>query len=168
MSTRGPKTLYLYRAASMLAATLLATTLAVAGEPERGVFVLTSTNNPAGNDVVVFKLDTAGTPSLSLTGMLPAQGRAVRAATPEFCSSGPIPEPWPTTDQTASVNWYAVAISSVSQQRSVWRLVACSPIPSRSPGTICSWSARIVPRVMRGPQAASREPLDSRILPLHR
>jgi hypothetical protein len=75
MSTRGPKAFYLHRAASMLAATLLATTLAVAGEPERGVFVLTSTNNPTANDVVVFKLDTAGTPSLSLTGMLSTQGK---------------------------------------------------------------------------------------------
>ncbi len=62
-------------AASMLAATLLAAAVAVADEPERGVFVLTSTNNPSANEVVVFKLDTAGTPSLSLVDMLPTQGK---------------------------------------------------------------------------------------------
>src|SRR5437879_6369649 len=75
MSSQERNTSYLHLAASMLATTLLATTLALAGEPERGVFVLTSTNNPSANEVVVFKLDAAGTPSLSLTGMLPTQGR---------------------------------------------------------------------------------------------
>ena len=62
-------------AASMLVATLLAAAVAVADEPERGVFVLTSTNDPSANQVVVFKLDTAGTPSLSLVDMLPTQGK---------------------------------------------------------------------------------------------
>jgi hypothetical protein len=61
-------------AASVLAATLLAAGAAVADEPERGVFVLTSTNNPSANEVVVFKLDTAGTPTLSLVDTLPTQG----------------------------------------------------------------------------------------------
>jgi hypothetical protein len=75
MSSQKPKKSYLRHAASMLAATLLATTLAVAGESGRGAFVLTSTNNASGNDVVVFKLDTAGTSSLSLVGMLPTQGK---------------------------------------------------------------------------------------------
>ena len=59
----------------LLAATLLAATAAVADEPERGVFVLTSTNDPSANEVVVFKLDTAGTPSLSLVDTLPTQGK---------------------------------------------------------------------------------------------
>lgn len=75
MSSQKPKKSYLRHAASMLAATLLATTLAVAGESGRGAFVLTSTNNASGNDVVVFRLDTAGTASLSLVGMLPTQGK---------------------------------------------------------------------------------------------
>ena len=64
----------LCRAGGMLAAIFLATALAVAGEDGRSVFVLTSTNNASGNDVVVFKLDTAGTPSLSLVDMLPTGG----------------------------------------------------------------------------------------------
>ena len=64
----------LCRASGMLAAMFLATALAVAGEYGRSVLVLTSTNNASGNDVVVFKLDTAGTPSLSLVGMLPTGG----------------------------------------------------------------------------------------------
>jgi hypothetical protein len=64
----------LYRASGMLAAMYLATALAVAGEDGRSVLVLTSTNCASGNNVVVFKLDTAGTPSLSLVGMLPTGG----------------------------------------------------------------------------------------------
>jgi hypothetical protein len=63
------------RAAGVLAITLLATTLAFADEPERNVFVLTSTNGTSANDVVVFKLDTAGTPALSLVDMLPTKGK---------------------------------------------------------------------------------------------
>ncbi len=62
-------------AAGMLAAALFAATAAVAAEPDRSVLVLTSTNNPSANQVVVFKLDTAGTPSLLLQEMLPTQGK---------------------------------------------------------------------------------------------
>jgi hypothetical protein len=58
----------------MLAVVILATALSVAGEEGRSVFVLTSTNNASGNDVVAFQLDTAGTPSLSLVDMLPTGG----------------------------------------------------------------------------------------------
>jgi hypothetical protein len=58
----------------MLAVVFLATALAVAGEDGRDVFVLTSTNNPSANDVVVFQLNTAGTPSLALVDMLPTGG----------------------------------------------------------------------------------------------
>jgi len=65
---------YLLRIGGLLAASLLSTALAVAGEHERGVFVLTSTNNTSANNVVVFKLETAGTPSLSLVQMLPTGG----------------------------------------------------------------------------------------------
>ena len=64
----------LRRAGVMLAVIFLATAWAVAGGDGRSVFVLTSTNNASGNDVVVFKLDTAGTPSLSLVDMLPTGG----------------------------------------------------------------------------------------------
>ena len=66
---------YLWRAGVLLATTFLTSALAVAGEHERSVFVLTSTNNASGNAVVVFKLDTAGTPSLSLAATLPTGGK---------------------------------------------------------------------------------------------
>jgi hypothetical protein len=58
----------------MLAVMFLTAAFAVADEDGRNVFVLTSTNNASGNDVVVFKLDTEGTPSLSLVDMLPTGG----------------------------------------------------------------------------------------------
>ena len=47
---------------------------AVAGEHERGVLVLTSTNDPGSNSVVVFKLDTGGAPSLSWHNSLATGG----------------------------------------------------------------------------------------------
>jgi hypothetical protein len=54
---------------------LLMTGLAVAGEHERSVLVVTSTNNASGNEVVVFKLDTEGAPSLALANRLPTGGK---------------------------------------------------------------------------------------------
>jgi len=60
--------------ASVLTAALFVAAAAVADEPERGVFVLTSTNNPSANAVVVFKLDAAAAPSLTLVDLLPTQG----------------------------------------------------------------------------------------------
>jgi hypothetical protein len=57
----------------MLAVVFLATGLAVAGEEGRSVLVLTSTN-ASPNQVVVFKLDTGGTPSLTLVDMMPTGG----------------------------------------------------------------------------------------------
>ena len=64
----------LCRVSGMLAIMFLAVVSATAADHKREVFVLTSTNNASGNDVVVFKLDTAGTPSLSLVDMLPTGG----------------------------------------------------------------------------------------------
>ena len=61
-------------AGSLLAATLLASASAVAGEHERNILVLTSTNSTSGNNLVVFKLDQAGTPSLSWDATLPTGG----------------------------------------------------------------------------------------------
>ena len=75
MSSRKLDKSHVLFAASVLAATLFSASAAVADEPERGVFVLTSTNDPGANEVVVFKLDTSGTPSLSLVDMLPTQGK---------------------------------------------------------------------------------------------
>jgi hypothetical protein len=74
MNSRKLDKSFVRHAASVLAATLLAAAAAVADEPERGVFVLTSTNNPSANEVVVFKLDTEG-PALSLVDMLPTHGK---------------------------------------------------------------------------------------------
>jgi len=65
----------LWRAGAVLAVAFLATTVAVAGPQDRSVFVLTSTNNASGNSVVVFKLDTAGMPALSLANTLPTGGK---------------------------------------------------------------------------------------------
>ena len=62
------------RVIAVIVATLLAAAFAVAGPQGRSVFVLTSTNNPSGNAVEVFKLDTAGTPSLALANTLNTGG----------------------------------------------------------------------------------------------
>jgi hypothetical protein len=67
------------RAGAVLAAALFATTFATTpagAEPgDRGIFVVTSTNNPSGNSVEVFKLNTSGTPSLSLVNTLSTGGK---------------------------------------------------------------------------------------------
>ena len=63
------------RAGALLAAVLLAAALANAGQDERKILVLTSTNNAASNAVEVFQLDTSGTPSLSLADTLPTGGK---------------------------------------------------------------------------------------------
>jgi hypothetical protein len=50
----------LCRASGMLAIMFFATSMTFAREGGRSTFVLTSTNNANGNEVVVFELDTAG------------------------------------------------------------------------------------------------------------
>jgi hypothetical protein len=62
------------RFAAALLGTVLLASAAVAGEPGREVLVLTSTNDPGANQLVVFSLDTFGTPSLSLVDELPTRG----------------------------------------------------------------------------------------------
>jgi hypothetical protein len=64
----------LFRAGGVLAIVLLAAAMAVAGQFGRSVFVVTSTNSTNGNAVVVFELNTMGTPSLSMVDMLPTGG----------------------------------------------------------------------------------------------
>ena len=61
-------------ARTLVAASVLAASAAVAGEPERAVLVFSSTNDPASNSVVVFKLDTGSAPSLSWVNTLPTGG----------------------------------------------------------------------------------------------
>ena len=57
------------------AACLLVSGLAAAHDRDRGVLVLTSTNDPGGNQVLVYQLQTGGTPALSLVQTLPTGGR---------------------------------------------------------------------------------------------
>lgn len=58
-----------------VAVSLVAAGLALAGERDRGVLVLTSTNDPSTNRVLVYQLDTGAAPALSLVQTLPTGGR---------------------------------------------------------------------------------------------
>jgi hypothetical protein len=62
------------RAAAAAAISLLAAGLAGAHDRDRGVLVLTSTNDPAGNQVLVFQLQTGAAPALPLVQTLPTGG----------------------------------------------------------------------------------------------
>ena len=64
----------LYRICAAVSLFAVATASAVANDNGRDVLVITSTNNASGNDIVVFRLDTGGAPSLSLLNMLPTGG----------------------------------------------------------------------------------------------
>jgi hypothetical protein len=63
-----------WRASAILATLFLTTVAAFATQNQRSIFVLTSTNSASGNAVVVFRLNTAGTPSLALVGESPTGG----------------------------------------------------------------------------------------------
>jgi hypothetical protein len=63
------------RAGIAVAASLLAGSLALAGESDRGLLVLTSTNDPNTNRVLVYQLETRAAPALSLVQTLPSGGR---------------------------------------------------------------------------------------------
>jgi hypothetical protein len=65
----------LWRSGLVLAAIGFTSALAAAGQQGRGILVLTSTNSTSGNAVVVFELNTEGTPSLSLQNMLQTGGK---------------------------------------------------------------------------------------------
>lgn len=58
-----------------LATSLLVTSLALAGDRDRGVLVLTSTNDPQTNQVLVYQLETGTAPALSLVQSLRTGGR---------------------------------------------------------------------------------------------
>jgi hypothetical protein len=62
------------RVSGMLALILLAAVAATANDHKRDTFVLTSTNDATHNQLVIFKLNDAGTPSLSLVKALPTGG----------------------------------------------------------------------------------------------
>ncbi|HWF98509.1 MAG TPA: hypothetical protein VN691_04910 [Steroidobacteraceae bacterium] len=63
------------RAGMTVIASLLAASLAVAGERDRGVLVLASTNDPSANQVLVYQLQTGDSPALSLVQTLATGGR---------------------------------------------------------------------------------------------
>ncbi|MFZ0552951.1 MAG: hypothetical protein WAM21_19305 [Steroidobacteraceae bacterium] len=63
------------RAGVTLAASLLVASLALADEPGRGVLVLTSTNSPGTNQVLVYQLEAGTTSALSLVQTLPTGGK---------------------------------------------------------------------------------------------
>lgn len=63
------------RAGVAVAASLLAASLAAAAEQDRGVLVLTSTNDPNSNKVLVYQLQTGAAPALSLVQTLATGGR---------------------------------------------------------------------------------------------
>jgi hypothetical protein len=65
----------LRRGGIVLAAMLVPTSLAIAGQPERNTLVITSTNDTNSNSVVVFELNSGQTPSLSLAQTLPTGGK---------------------------------------------------------------------------------------------
>jgi hypothetical protein len=65
----------LRRSGFMLAALILTGALAAWGQHERSTLLITSTNNASRNSIVVFKLNTAGTPSLSMTENLTTGGK---------------------------------------------------------------------------------------------
>jgi hypothetical protein len=60
---------------SALAATILAGSLVAAGEHGRSTFVVTSSNDPSSNEILVFNLDIGPSPSLLLTQTLPTGGK---------------------------------------------------------------------------------------------
>ena len=65
--------IHLSRASQVLAILFLAAASALAAD-HNDIFLLTSTNNASGNQVVVFKLNTAGTASLNFVSALPTGG----------------------------------------------------------------------------------------------
>lgn len=69
------KKLRFWRAGFMPAALILTSAIAVQGQYARSPLVITSTNNASGNAVVVFRLNTEGTPSLKLAQTLLTGGK---------------------------------------------------------------------------------------------
>lgn len=74
LSRNLPRSL-VWRAGVTVAASLLAAGLAVADDSDRGVLVLTSTNDPNANQVLVYQLEGGATAALSLVQTLPTGGR---------------------------------------------------------------------------------------------
>lgn len=80
MNISCPMKLRLWRAGFLPAVLILTGALAAQAQLARTPLVLTSTNNTSGNAVVVFKLNTEGTPSLELAQTLPTRGKGGASA----------------------------------------------------------------------------------------
>ncbi len=67
----------LFRVSGMLTILFLAVAAATAADrhPGKDIFVLTSSNDPTANQVVVFQLNSSPTPSLALVNTLPTGGK---------------------------------------------------------------------------------------------
>jgi hypothetical protein len=92
--------LRLWRAGFVPAAMILTSAIAVQGQSVRRPLVVTSTNNESGNAVVVFKLNTEGTPSLDLAQTLATGGKGGASTMQGSCSSKGVLVLWRTTDRT--------------------------------------------------------------------
>jgi hypothetical protein len=75
MNTQNLEKSCLWRSGLVLATIGFTSALAAAGQQSRDILMLTSTNNASGNAVVVFALNTEGTPWLSLQDKLPTGGK---------------------------------------------------------------------------------------------
>lgn len=65
----------LWRSGIMLVALSVTSVLAAAGQKDRNALVITSTNDPSGNSIVVFKLNAGEAPSLTLADKLSTGGK---------------------------------------------------------------------------------------------
>lgn len=74
MNVRSPDRSVLMRTCAALCALLCSVELAAADQPQRDTFVMTSTNAAAGNQVILFRLETEGSPALSFVTSLPTGG----------------------------------------------------------------------------------------------
>src|SRR6185437_7445012 len=139
------------RAGMTAAVSLLACNLAAAGEADRGVLVLTSTNDPSSNQILVYQLDTAA-PALSLVQTLPTGGQGGAGGNAGILQM--------EDDFGAVANFGSNSVSELLREgdyvqvRGQVRLVSGCSKPDwwRSPATGCSWSAPIAWRAMRGRQ----------------
>lgn len=149
---------WLLLAGASLMILFLASTSAIAGNNGRGIFVLTSTNSSRGNDVLVFKLDTMDTASLSLFKTLPTGGTggaSTNAGILQF-----------KNDVGAVANYGSNTVSQIvryddffSIGQSIPLVTGCmKPDLSRLQRIICLSLAPVAPRATNGPGAGWMEP----------
>ena len=116
---------HLSRASQVLALLFLAAASALAAD-HNDIFLLTSTNNASGNQVVVFRLNTVGTASLNFVSALPTGGNGGASGNAGAVQSAIPSEPSSTTVPIPSLAWFATNIRFVSPEPSLWRMIAGS------------------------------------------